>query len=154
VSSSVELTPLGPGDWELFRELYADARLMRLVGYRKGSREIEADFDRVLSCSYHEWFVVRHGGEGVGLVGWRKPRGESDVREIGIVLRRELSGRGIPFMATQAMIERARADGIRLIRARFDGRNTPIARLVRRLGFRCRRPLSGDGKRQVWEYEP
>ena len=83
------------------------------------------------------WQVIdRATGEIVGGVGFKgAPDDEGDV-EIGYGLAPTARGRGLATEAVAALIERARAHGVRAVRAEADAGNTASRHVLERSGFR------------------
>ena len=74
-------------------------------------------------------FVVLHDGAVIGRVGiWQN-------NELGVIFARSAWGKGFAREAMDALIERARARGMKSIMADIDPRNVRVAKFLEKLGF-------------------
>lgn len=82
----------------------------------------------------HVWAITERGGEALGRIGLFPVR--EGVGEIGVIMRREATGRGLASKAL-ALVERFAFDGLRLHRlaADIDPDNAASIALFARAGF-------------------
>src|SRR5881409_3095033 len=74
-------------------------------------------------------------GEGVAVARYVRLPGEGDVAEIAITVVDAWQGRGVGTALTRVLIERAREEGLRRLRAVTLGENRRSQNMLRRDGF-------------------
>ncbi|HEU4726445.1 MAG TPA: GNAT family N-acetyltransferase [Kofleriaceae bacterium] len=132
----VEIVPLGPDDWELYRDL-------RIAGLTEAPYAFSSTLDDVRALGEAEWraklesraqFVARDGaGMAVGTVG-AFPDGDG-VELTSLWVDPRARGRGVGAALVERVIAHARARGCRDVRLAVAVGNATAERLYRRCGF-------------------
>lgn len=126
----------------LYRALYGDSAVMRLVGEAVPDERMEASFAVSLDHSTSartfatRWCVhVRQNGQGVGLLG-ANLHPASDSVEVGVLLLPAVHGHGYAQEALAALMTTlAGRDGVSGFWSRHQAANVRMARVLERLGF-------------------
>jgi len=137
---AVELRPVGPGDEELLRRVYASTREQELavVPWDEATKDafLRAQFD-AQDRWYHEQYagasyeVVLIGGEPGGRLYVH--RGEHEIRIVDIALLPEQRGNGVGTSLLRGLLAEADAAGKRV--TIHVERLNPALRVYERLGF-------------------
>jgi RimJ/RimL family protein N-acetyltransferase len=129
-------------DWPLAMELWADARVTRLLSGRYSTpEEIRARLEREMATQrqfgmqYWPVFLLA-GGRHVGVCGLRPWRIEEKVPELGYHLRPQFWGQGLAVEAGRAAIEFGFGRlGARAIFAGHHPANAASQKVLLKLGF-------------------
>jgi len=93
----------------------------------------------------HVWAITESGGEALGRIGLFSER--DGVGEIGIIMRREATGRGLASKALNLVVEHGFGPlGLHRIAADIDPDNTSSTSLFLRAGFQREGLLRGNWK--------
>lgn len=93
----------------------------------------------------HAWAITEHGGEALGRIALFLQR--EGVGEIGIIMRREATGRGLASKALNLVVEHGFGPlGLHRIAADIDPDNTSSISLFLRAGFQREGVLRGNWK--------
>ena len=164
----IELRPISPADKELlvdeFEHLSDESRYRRFLGPHLSltARELryftEVDHDR------HEAVVAvdPQSGHGIGVARYIASPESPSAAEMAIAVIDEWQGRGVGTALLQALVERARANGVRRFTATVLSTNRPMLALFSELGsvelvghdgptseFGCELPPEGVGPLQA-----
>ncbi len=82
----------------------------------------------------HEVLVARLDGVAVGLARWHRDPGDHHRADVAVEVADAVQGRGIGRRLLAALVESARAAGIRELTAEVLGDNVRVARWLNRLG--------------------
>jgi RimJ/RimL family protein N-acetyltransferase len=80
---------------------------------------------------------------GVGLGRYVRMADEPDMAEFAITVMDEFQGRGVGSLLLDLLIDRARENGIRVLRGYVIPTNTPMIRMLRRCGGRGEKEADG-----------
>ncbi|TMM06036.1 MAG: GNAT family N-acetyltransferase [Actinobacteria bacterium] len=112
-------------------------RYLRFAGPKP--RLTKPDLDRLLDLDHHDREALLAidpvTGEGVAVARYVRLPGEGDVAEIAITVVDAWQGRGVGTALTRVLIERAREEGLRRLRAVTLGENRRSQNMLRRDGF-------------------
>jgi nucleotide-binding universal stress UspA family protein/GNAT superfamily N-acetyltransferase len=134
--SRVEIRPLEPDDREALRgafdRLSPESRYRRFFGPMAELRERDLDYLTNIDHHDHEAVVAMHGGQLVGVA--RYVRTGPDVAEPAITVADDWQGRGVGSRLLDALVGRARAEGIAHFDAPILATNDEAIRVFERLG--------------------
>ena len=127
-----------------FGRLSPNSRRMRFLSHKKVLTSPELDRLTQIDHVSHEALIALNGrDEIVAVARYAALPGRDAIGEIAFVVDDEWHGRGLGRILAEAVIDRARRNGFRLMRATTLAENGPSRGLLRRLGFSvCSR--SGD----------
>ncbi len=147
------IRPIEPEDRDALaeghRRLSADSQYRRFFGPKPELHERDLDYLTQVDHHDHEALVavLPDSGEGVGVA--RYVRTGPDVAEPAIVVADDWHGRGVARLLLDALVDRAREEGI----ARFDApvlaSNPEAIRVMERIGRTTHRPAGREVELQV-----
>jgi len=144
----VVLRPLETADAEALFAAHGDAETHKYwASPAHGSVEETARYieETLATPGAHVWAITESGGEALGRIALFVPR--DGVGEIGIVMRREATGRGLASKAVNLVVEYAFAElGLHRIAADIDPDNNASISLFLRAGFQREGLLRGNWK--------
>jgi nucleotide-binding universal stress UspA family protein/RimJ/RimL family protein N-acetyltransferase len=136
--SRVHVRPIRPEDREAlvaaFERLSAESRYRRFFAPVARLRERELDYLTIVDHHDHEALVAfdEAAGEAIGVA--RFVRTEPTVAEPAIVVADDWQGRGLASHLLDALVDRARDEGVERFVAPVLADNTAAIRLLQRLG--------------------
>ena len=102
-------------------------------------RLTKAELDHLVNVDHHghEALLAYDAvtGEGVAVARYVAVRGEASAAEIAVTVMDAWQGRGVGTALTAMLLERARAEGLRKLRAVTLGENRRAQQMLRRGGF-------------------
>jgi RimJ/RimL family protein N-acetyltransferase len=137
----LELRPIYPDDRDRLVSMYArlsdESRLRRFFTPKPRLTARELAFLTEVDHIRHEALaaVDRRDGAIVGTARYVEVRGRDCVADVAIEVVDELQNRGIGTALAGALLERARANGFRLLTATTLWENRPARALLRRFRF-------------------
>jgi nucleotide-binding universal stress UspA family protein/RimJ/RimL family protein N-acetyltransferase len=146
--SPVHIRPIRPEDREAlaagFERLSAESRYRRFFAPVARLRERELDYLTIVDHHDHEALVAfdRATGEGIGVA--RFVRTEPTVAEPAIVVADDWQGRGLANHLLDALVDRAREEGIDQFVAPVLADNAAAIRILERLGETSREQLGRE----------
>lgn len=139
------LRPLRPDDrdglLELFHRLSAESRWRRFLSPKPNLSPRELDYLINVDHVAHEAFaaVDERDGSLAGVARYVRHNGTETAAELAVAVADELQHQGIGSALSVRVVERARANDLRLLTATTLWNNQPARALLRRLGFHARR---------------
>jgi protein lysine acetyltransferase len=141
---AVHIRPLGAGDRDglaaLFARLSPDSRYRRFMSPKPRLSDGELTYLTDIDHVRHEALAaVDRGDESiVGVARYVQCSDLADAADVAIEVADDVQGRGIGRVLAQALVQRARENGVGVLRATVLWENRAARALVRRLGFRAR----------------
>ncbi|CDF86497.1 N-acyltransferase YncA [Pseudomonas knackmussii B13] len=129
-----------PADLEALRDIYNDAVLNTTAIWNEIAIDVE-NRRAWLELRAQQGFpvlVCEDGGEVVGYSSygpWRAFDGFRETVEHSVYVRADQRGKGLGVVLLQALVERARAQGLHVMVAAIESGNAASIRLHERLGF-------------------
>jgi nucleotide-binding universal stress UspA family protein len=134
----VRIRPIAPEDRDAlaagFERLSPESRYRRFFAPVARLRERELDYLTVVDHHDHEALVAVDEATGEGIAVARFVRTEPDVAEPAVVVADDWQGRGLAGHLLDALVERAREEGVRRFVAPVLAHNAAAIRLLERLG--------------------
>lgn len=129
---------------EAFAQLSPDSRYLRFGAAKPRLSQREVDYLVHVDHHDHEALVALEceTGEPLGIARFVRPAPDADRAEVAVTVLDAWQGNGIGPRLVEALIERARAEGIRTVYAEVLLDNARALRLLARLGFV---PVGTDG---------
>jgi RimJ/RimL family protein N-acetyltransferase len=154
----VHIRPIRPEDREAlaagFERLSPESRYRRFFAPVARLRERELDYLTIVDHHDHEALVAfdEATGEGIGVA--RFVRTEPDVAEPAIVVADDWQGRGLANHLLDALVDRAREEGVRRFVAPVLAENTAAIRILERLGDTTREQMGREVQLSIALPEP
>jgi RimJ/RimL family protein N-acetyltransferase len=150
----VAVRPLEPDDRAALEA--AVARLSATTRYLRFAAPkphlTKADLDRLLDLDHHDrealLAIDPATGDGVAVARYVRLPGEPDVAELAITVADAWQRRGLGSALTRLLVQRARAEGLRRLRAVTLAENYGAQRMLHRGGFD---PSGRDGLMVAYE---
>lgn len=147
-AAGVVLRALEPADAEALYAAHGDPQAHQYWGTpaHQSVEETRAYIEETLAMNgAHCWAITEHGGEALGRVALFEVR--DGVGELGIIMRREATGRGLASKALELVEGHAfGALGMHRLAADIDPDNTNSISLFLRAGFQREGLLRGNWK--------
>jgi len=138
------LRPLCAGDREALRALFArlspESRYRRFLTGKPKLTDRELTYLTDVDHVHHEALAAIDPNDGsiVGVARYVTWPGRPGVADLAIEVADDMQRNGIGLMLSEALIRRARANGITALTATTLWENRPARALARRVGFRAR----------------
>ena len=141
--AAVVVRPLEPADRADLEAAVArlsdTTRYLRFAGPKP--RLTKADLDRLLDLDHHDrealLAIDRATGQGVAVARYVRLPDDDGVAELAITVADAWQGRGLGGALTDLLVERARDEGLRSLRAVTLGENRRAQNMLVRGGFRA-----------------
>ena len=156
--SPVHIRPIRPEDREAlaaaFERLSPESRYRRFFAPVARLRERELDYLTIVDHHDHEALVAfdEATGEGIGVA--RFVRTEPTVAEPAIVVADDWQGRGLAKHLLDALVDRAREEGVRRFVAPVLADNAAAIRILERLGETTREQMGREVQLSIALPEP
>ncbi|WP_181952517.1 GNAT family N-acetyltransferase [Vulcaniibacterium gelatinicum] len=159
-TARLHLRPLAADDAALYVALYTDPAVMAHVAAPMTGEAARRSFEKACARNrespprWQRWAIrARGSGEAVGLCGLFRDADREDSAEIGVMLLPAWQGRGVAAEVIAAFAARAFDPAapwpLARLWARHAAGNTPMGRVLARLGFR---PIPSDiDDERCWE---
>jgi nucleotide-binding universal stress UspA family protein/RimJ/RimL family protein N-acetyltransferase len=139
----VEIRPLEPADRQLlkdgFERLSPESRYRRFFGPMTALRERDLDYLTQVDHHDHEALVALDPATGEGIGVARFVRTDGEVAEPAIVVADDWQGRGVGTRLLDALVQRAREEGVARFEAPVLAANADAIHVLERLGETTRR---------------
>jgi nucleotide-binding universal stress UspA family protein/RimJ/RimL family protein N-acetyltransferase len=146
--SRVLIRPIAPEDRDAlaagFERLSPQSRYQRFFAPVARLRERELDYLTAVDHHDHEALVALEESTGEGIAVARFVRTEPDVAEPAIVVADEWQGRGLAGHLLDALVDRAREEGVQRFVAPVLADNAGAIRLLERLGDTTREQMGRE----------
>ena len=147
-SSGVVLRPLELADADALYAAHSDEETHHYwssPAHKSVAQTRDYIADTLALPGAHVWAITESGGEALGRIGLFSER--DGVGEIGIIMRREATGRGLASKALNLVVEHGFGPlGLHRIAADIDPDNLSSIRLFLRAGFQHEGLLRGNWK--------
>jgi [ribosomal protein S5]-alanine N-acetyltransferase len=147
-ASGVVLRPLETADADALFAAHGDPETHKYwsgPAHRNVDETARYIEDTLAMKGAHVWAITESGGEALGRIALFVPR--DGVGEIGIVMRREATGRGLASKAVNIVVDHGFSElGLHRIAADIDPDNNASISLFLRAGFQREGLLRGNWK--------